>query len=72
LSAEVRKNGGRYFGGGWNSKANTTNAYVNSTASYTIYLSAGDFVELGTEVNASVTFNGSNVNGCRFSGFLVG
>lgn len=72
LSAEIRKNGGRYFGGGWNSKANTTSAYVNSTASYVIYLSAGDFVELGTEVSASVTLNGSSVNGCRFSGFLVG
>lgn len=72
LSAEIRKNGNRYIGAGWNSKANTNDAYVNSTASYTLYLAAGDFVELGTEVNASVTLNGAFLHSCKLSGFLVG
>jgi hypothetical protein len=72
ISAEIRKNGGRYLNGGWGSKADTTNAYANNTASFTVYLSAGDYIELGTEISASVMLLGSIVNGCKLSGFLVG
>lgn len=72
LSAEIRKNGSRYRGGGWNSKATTTNAYSNATASYIVSLSAGDYIELGTEVSASVTLNGTLINGCTLSGYFLG
>lgn len=72
LSAEIRKNGSRYFGGGWNSKPSTTSTYSNASASYTIYLAAGDYIELGTEVSATVSLLGSTVNSCRLSGFFVG
>jgi hypothetical protein len=72
ISAEIRKNGSRYLNGGWGSKASTTEAYANNTASFTVYLSAGEYIELGTEISASVTLLGSTVNGCKLSGFLVG
>jgi len=72
ISAEIRKNGSRYVGSGWNSKANTTSAYANAAASFTIYLSAGDYVELGTELSASLTLLNGLINGCQLSGFLVG
>jgi hypothetical protein len=72
ISAEIRKNGSRYLNGGWGSKADTTVAYANNTASFTVYLSAGDYIELGTEISASVTLLGTTVNACKLSGFLVG
>ena len=72
LSAEIRKNGGRFTWNGWNAKPSTTNAYVNSTGTYIVTLAAGDFIELGTEVSASVTLLGAYASGCKLSGFLIG
>jgi len=71
LSAEIFKNGSRSATSGWNSKANTTNAYASNAASFVVDLAAADYVQLGTEVNTSATLIGTYSIGCKLSGFLI-
>jgi hypothetical protein len=72
ISAEIRKNGGRFVWGGWTSKPSTSNAYANSIASFVVQLVAGDFIELGTEIPSSATLLGGYGSGCKLSGYLLG
>ena len=72
ISAEIRKNGGRFVWGGWNSKPSTSNVYANSIASFVVQLVAGDFIELGTEIPSSATLLGNFSSGCKLSGYLLG
>ena len=70
LSAELWINGTRACVGAW--EGSGSSSYVGSSQSFTYYMTAGDYAQLGCEVNKSIILqSGSNVH-TSFSGYLVG
>ena len=79
VSAEIWVNGVRTTGSGWAHKYWPSSSYANSTGTHIVYLNAGDYVQLGTELSTACTIYGGSQQASGFNyaatklyGYLLG
>jgi hypothetical protein len=70
LSAELWINGARSCIGAWEGSGSPS--YIGSSQSFTYYMTAGDYAQLGCEVSKTITLQSGSAVHTSFSGYLVG